>query len=113
MQKTTITTLLLGLEKIESNLYLQKDGLMARRANLHQRLDEPTQNPTQIGGICAYKWFVFSHTFVFLKVNTPQKHPFSAQICKLQRDDSYNPFNFNTLRFCNFAILQFVYEDGI
>ena len=76
MQKTTITTPLLGFQKRESNLYLQKDGLMTRRANLHQRLDEPTQNPTQIGGICAYKWFVFSLTFVFLKVNTPQKHLF-------------------------------------
>ena len=65
MQKTTITTLLLGLQKIESNLYLQKDGLMTRRANLHQRPDEPTQKPTAIGGFCAYKWFVFSHTFVF------------------------------------------------
>ena len=104
MQKTTVTTPLLGLEKRESNLYLQKDGLMTRRANLHQRLDEPTQNPTQIGGICAYKWFVFSHTFVFLKVNTPQKHPFLAQNCKLQRVDFYNLLNFNTLHFC---ILQF------
>jgi hypothetical protein len=29
MQKTTFTTLLWGLEKRESNLYLQKDGLMS------------------------------------------------------------------------------------
>ena len=50
MQKTTFTTLLWGLEKIESNLYLQKEGLMTRRANLHQRPDEPTQKPTAIGG---------------------------------------------------------------
>ena len=106
MQKTTFTTPLLGLEKRESNLYLQKYGLMTRRANLHQRPDETTQNPTQIGGICAYKWFVFSHTFVFFE-GPPQKHPFFAQICKLQRADFYNLFNFNTLHFCNFAILQF------
>ena len=38
--------------------------LCLRRANLHQRPDEPTQKPTQIGGFCGFP-FLLPPTFTY------------------------------------------------
>ena len=40
--------------------------LRLRRANLHQRPDEPTQKPTQIGGFCASKGLILPLKTPFL-----------------------------------------------
>ena len=54
----------IGADALRPNTCLRR--LRLRRANLHQRPDEPTQKPTQIGGFCASKGLILPLKTPFL-----------------------------------------------
>ena len=52
----------IGADALRPNTCLRR--LRIRRANLHQRPDEPTQKPIQIGGFCGFP-FLLPSTFTY------------------------------------------------
>lgn len=87
----------LGADALRPNTCLRR--LRLRRANLHQRPDEPTQKPTAMRWVL---WF-FGH---FNAQTPPQNAPFLALLQRNAKAEYANYNNINTLHFC---ILQFTF----